>query len=154
MTISEEQWAQVAADLKLTLDELKFKIQHLDNGFDRDLQVEFDRDLDPLTFGEWAMLFESPSYRFIRVTVLPTRYAVLTIWQGLTADPEGPPVVMETAVFRLDYTNEPDARLPPALYQELHLCEQDAIAAHERIVGSWAVAHGDALSWLGLDSGP
>jgi hypothetical protein len=145
VTVTAEQWASAAADLKITVDELHAKIAEIDS---RDVgarlaarhelgPLEFDRDGEPLTFGQWAMLYESRSYRWIAEQVLPNRYWIATIWQGINEDFEDPPVVMETSVFHLHPEIE---GLPPAELCIRHTTEADALRVHAELVRRYANA--------------
>lgn len=148
VTVTAEQWAAAAADLNMTVDELHAKITELDKG---DVgarlarhhnlpSLHFDRDGDPLTLGEWAFLFEAPSYKFIRSTILPNLYWIATIWQGINEDCDEPPVVLETGIFHLDIDR---ILLPPMTARHLHPDLLTALAQHETLVAQWARAHLD-----------
>lgn len=142
MSVSEEQWAAAAEDRGVTLDELRGRIAAID-GDDVSERVSalthrpvaFDQQGDPLTLGEWAMLYDSRSYRFMAETVLPNRYWIATIWQGLNERFDDPPIVLETGVFLLDVDG---TDLPPPSRIERHRSEQEAFEAHERLVAQFA----------------
>lgn len=152
--VALEQWIEAAEDNGLTLDELLENIAQIDTvaeeklGPDHPRQL-FDRQLDPLTLGQWSLLFGSHRYRFIRTTVLPNRCLVNTIWRGVNENvhPDLTPVVMETAVFHLG--EQLDDRLPAPAYTEVHFFETEARVAHDRIVATWAI--GVATQTSGAD---
>lgn len=145
MTVPGEMWVAVGAEKGRTLDEVRARIAELDGhpmtGFERHFDMPhsyFDRDLQPITLGEWSELYESVSYRFIRQTVLPNRFWVATIWTGMTDDPftDDPPRVMRTGVFRLNDTER--EKLPEPTYEETHGSLAEALEAHPRIVDRYA----------------
>lgn len=146
MAVTDEQWDAVAADIGITPEKLRDKINEIDrvdrsdpSHRKRDLPpLYYDRDLEPITLGQWAMLHESQSYRFIRRTVLPNRYWIATIWTGINEEGDDPPVVMESAVFHLD----PDAdRLGEPRLQTYHATVTAALAAHDGLVRRAAHLH-------------
>jgi hypothetical protein len=140
MAVTPEQWAAVAADLGTTIGDMNGQIAELD---DRDdvgkaerlvklPNTKFDRDLDPLSLGQWVILRSSPTYRYIASTILPNRHWIVTIWQGVNGDGDEPPIVMHTAVFHLD---DPDRRdLPKPLVEIDHQNEPEARVAHALLV--------------------
>lgn len=140
MTVTAEQWAAVAGDLGLTIEELHIAIAEID---ERDLvrkaeqllklpDTKFDRGLDPITLGQWVMLHESPTYRYIASTILPNRHWIATIWQGVNDDGADPPIVMHSAVFHLD---DPDrTELPDPVIEIDHQNEHEARVVHTLIV--------------------
>lgn len=140
--ISAEQWAAVAADHGMTVEEMRSKIADIDNSAGERLAVHykldplhFDRDVEPITFGEWAYLYESPSYKFITQQILPSRYWIATIWQGINEDLDGPPIVMETGVFLL----RPErTELPPPIHRVRHASLADALRVHAELVARCA----------------
>jgi len=132
--ITPEQWAAAAADHGISVEELRAKIAEVDAGMVDTSSIsgnDFDRDLDPITFGEWAVLFESPSYKYIARTLLPNWWWVATIWQGINGDFEDPPVVMETSAFLLDEDME---HLPPPAVTLPHRSLEDALLCHAKLV--------------------
>lgn len=148
MAVSDEQWAAVAAELELTVEEMHVRIAQVDQRThwrERHKPLEFDRDMEPITFGQWAFLYESRSYRIIAETMLPNRCWVATIWHGRNDEGSVPPIVMETSVFQL----LPDrAALPAPMYQETHANEAEARAAHQRIAQTWAIGFDPKLAPL------
>jgi hypothetical protein len=142
MTVSDEEWEAVAVDLNTTVEKLKVKIEGLNQSKSRrfrrdDLpELHYDRDLDPITFGEWAFLYEASSYRTIANTDLPD-YWVVTIWRGIDVDlatraERDHPFVMETAVFSTsDGTTQQLLRVP-------HASLADARVGHDRLVARGA----------------
>lgn len=143
MTVTAEQWAAAAADHGITVAELRAKVAEIDNadvsGRLADAlnlpSMHFDRDGDTMTFGEWAILYESPSYKFIAEQILPNRYWIATIWQGINGDFDDPPVVLETSVFLL---HPERTELPPSVHRVAHTSLPDALAVHSELVGRYA----------------
>lgn len=144
--VTEEQWAAVADDLDMTIDELRARIAAIDtieleDMYRSDFQLpplHFDRDLEPITLGQWVMLYEASSYRFVARSVLPNRYWVATIWTGINEEAEDPPVVFESAVFLLD--PEVD-RLPPSTINVIHADLAAARRGHTELVARAASLH-------------
>lgn len=141
MTVPDEVWVAVGAEKGRTLDQVRALIAEIDDNRLPDMErhfnlphSHFDRDLDPITLGEWSVLYESVCYRFIRQTILPNRFWIATIWTGMTDDPftEEPPLVMRTGVFKLNDTD--GEKLPPPVYEETHSNLAEALDAHARIV--------------------
>lgn len=154
MTVTAEQWAAAAADAGMTLDELHAKIAEIDNSDQRlplrprswsrnaahqtAPPMHFDRDGDPLTTGEWAVLFEwARSYKFIAEQILPNRYWIATIWTGTDEHGDDDQIVMETSVFLLDPERN---RLPPAVHRVVHASLADALRIHGELVDRFAAA--------------
>jgi hypothetical protein len=155
MPVTVEQWAAAAADAGLTLDELHAKIAEIDDSDQQHLPrrlrswsrdaahqtgppLHFDRDGDPLTTGEWAVLISARSYKFIAAQVLPNRYWIATIWTGIDdGDGDDPPIVLETSVFLLypEWT-----RLPSAVHRVVHASLADALRVHGELVNQFAAA--------------
>lgn len=146
MTVTAEQWAIVAAERRIPVEKLMEQIAEIDKqDVGRKLEVAhglsttmFDWDLDPLTLGEWACLKESRFYRFLAETILPSRYWIATIWQGVNEEMDEPPIVMESAVFKLPEEWLHGDFLPDALHRELHATKADALEGHQRLVLEWA----------------
>ena len=130
--ISDEQWAAVAADLHVSVERLQAKIAELDASGRSSSEGRYDRDLDPITFGQWAYLYESRSYRKICETILPDHW-IATIWRGIDVDlatraERDHPLVMETAVFSTS-----GGRTQEVL-RVTHASLDDARAEHDRLV--------------------
>lgn len=147
--VTEEQWAAAAADQNITLKEMRARIAALDNLDAADAvrlgdrystlpSLHFDWDLEPITLGQWAFLYDAPSYRFIARSVLPNRYWVATIWTGCNEEGDDPPIVFESAVFLLD----PQIyMLPPSTLNETHADLAAARAGHRDLVVYAATLH-------------
>jgi hypothetical protein len=136
MTVTAEQWAAVAADIGITVEELRGRIAGLDNSWaakhpDRQYGPNyFDRDGDPLTLGEWAWLYEARSYKFLATTTLPNGRWVATIWHGVRDFDDGDRV-LETSVFPAAPTEgEP---LLPAIERVTHASVDDALRVHAEL---------------------
>lgn len=128
MAVTDEQWAAVADEFGLTVDELHAKIAEVNKAAPRQEHTFYlDHDLEPLSLAEWAFLFESRSYRLLRETTLPDGTWIATIWRGLST--QDPPTVMETSVF--PHKRDP---LPPSSFTAEHLTLADALAGHEQVV--------------------
>jgi hypothetical protein len=139
VAISRAQWAAVADDLNLTVRELQERIAQID---ERDPgrwspPLFFDRDLEPLTLGQFGMLFDSRSYRLLAQSTLPSGQWVATIWRGLNEEGAEPPVVFETSVFPAPPKS---GQLGLALYREEHGSEVEAMTRHDSIVEEWTEA--------------
>lgn len=143
MTVTEAQWAAAAAEAGLTLDELRAKVAEIDNADGLRVvrphfnlpHTQFDRQGDPLTLGEWAVLFEGRSYRYLAEAILPNRRWIATIWQGINHELNEPPIVLQSGVFHLD----PEAaRLSEPLEELFHSSETEALDAHDALVRKWA----------------
>jgi hypothetical protein len=140
VTITAEQWAAAAADHGITVDELQTKIKEIDHTADerrarRQPPMHFDRDCEPITFGTWAMLYEALSYKRIATQILPNRYWIATIWQGVNVEEDDPPVVMESSVFVL---KDSDQVLPGAVCRVEHTSLADALKVHTELVDRYA----------------
>jgi hypothetical protein len=104
--------------------------------------ARYDRDGDPITFGEFAALVEDQSYRVVEQTTIETQFGkfwVSTVWLGMdhrfTAG--GRPVIFETMIVR-----ERDQEwLGPVRYST----EADAKVGHEV---AKAIAAGGALNFV------
>ena len=60
----------------------------------------YDKTGKPISFEEWAPLFEDKSYQIIRQTKLPDGGLVSTVWLGLNHNyGGGPPAIFETMAF-------------------------------------------------------
>ena len=145
MTVTPEQWAAAAADLNITMDELQAnidKVERLNEIASLDPQARaplpyFDRDGDPLTLGEWAVLFEAPSYKMVKRTLLSNRYWVATIWTGVNNDFDDPPTMLESSVFRVELGTKLNAN---RLCTILHTDMTAALQSHEELVLQYARA--------------
>jgi hypothetical protein len=143
VTVTAEQWQAVAADLGVSVSELQTKIINLDRRHrvrypePRLQQVYFDRHGEPLTLGQWAFLYEAPSYKFLRNTILPNRYWIATIWQGVNPELDEPPMVLETGVMLLNHED----RGLDLVYREVHPFEEAAFVAHDAVVRMAARRH-------------
>jgi hypothetical protein len=134
----------VAAEKQLSVDQLMEQIAKIDEQDAGDKLARhhnlpptmFDRDLEPLTLGQWAALHESIAYRFIRQTILPNWHWIATIWQGVNEEMGEPPIVMESAVF--DLSKAAVDRLPDHLHHEIHATLQEALDAHERLARQYS----------------
>lgn len=98
--------AEVEAEVHRMTDDPKELIRLPE--FDREEPVYFSRDGEPLTFSEWANLFESihdpVAYRMVgQDTVFDKNgreHFVSTVWLGLDHGfGKGPPVIFETMIF-------------------------------------------------------
>jgi hypothetical protein len=144
--VTEEQWAAAADDLNMTIDGLRARIAAIDTIKLEDMvqpdfklpPLHFDWDLEPITLGQWAMLYEAPSYHFVARSVLPNRYWVATIWTGVNEEIGEPPVVFESAVFLLDPEIE---RLPPSTINVTHADLAAARRGHTDLVARAATLH-------------
>lgn len=157
MTVTPEQWAAAAAGAGMTIAELHAKIAEIDNGVEHRFSsrrlcswsrsapdttgppLHFDRQGDPLTTGEWAVLYEwARSYRFLAETILPNRYWIATIWTGTDENgDDDPPVVMQSSVFLLNPNRD---GLPASRFRIMHLTEEDAFEAHAWLVRLYSQA--------------
>jgi hypothetical protein len=142
VTVTAEEWAAAAADHGMSVDVMRSKIADVDNSAGERLAahyhldpLHFDRDGEPITFAEWAYLFESPSYKFVAATVLPNRYWIATIWQGINEDLDDPPIVLETSVFRL---SPEQTELPPHTERVVHASLPHAREVHAELVDRFA----------------
>lgn len=138
MTVTPEQWANVAADLGITGEELRQKIAEIDKSWAAEARLRdgpsyYDRDGDPLTLGEWAWLYEARSYKFITTTSLPNGYWVATIWHG-TREDDG--TVLETSVFPAPPSE--NKRLVPAIERVTHASMEEARQTHALLVALYA----------------
>lgn len=144
--VTEEQWAAVADDLDMTLDELRARVAAIDNADVKEWAkpyfelppLHFDWDLEPITLGQWAVLHEAPSYRFVARSILPNRYWVATIWTGVNEEADDPPVVFESAAFLLDPEFD---RLPASTINVTHADLAAARRGHTELVARAATLH-------------
>lgn len=150
MTVTPDQWALVAADNDLDVEVMHIEIDRIDriDGMDEVAKLTerkklpptmFDRDGDPLTLGQWAMLHRSTSYRFVRETILPNRYWIVTIWQGVNEAYELPPVIFGTAAFHL--TDTAATKLPPSVWHLAASSEAEALHWHDSLIDIYRNAH-------------
>jgi hypothetical protein len=140
MTVTAEQWAAVANDIGITVEELRGRIAELDNSWaakhpTREYEpTYFDRDGDPLSLGEWAWLYEAPSYKFIVTTTLPNHCWVATIWHGVRDfDDDGN--VLETSVFpEAPAEGKP---LLPSIERVTHASMDEALRVHSELADKY-----------------
>lgn len=138
--ISEGQWLEAARAQNRSLAWLWDKIAEIDAQRDgvsagsAGMVRYRDREGDPLTLGQWAMLTEGNAYRWVGSTTLePSGIWVATIWRGMVdAFNTDTGVLFETTVFS---RRQPDGR--EALEREQYLTEAAAIAGHDRFVRKW-----------------
>lgn len=92
----------------------------------------YDRDGQPITFGQWVWIMEqAPGYRIVRHTHLPGGGKVSTVLLGIdhNFDGDGEPLIFETMVFDLDGWDD---------WQERYATEQEAVQRHDAIVAEIA----------------
>lgn len=143
MSVTAREWAAVAVDLNTTVEKLQVRIGQLDDGMTRRYRRDdlpdrhYDRDLDPITAGQWAYLYEARSYRVIASTTLPNWYWIVTVWRGVDLDlatraERDGPLVMETTVFQIsdDHTVE--------VAREYHASLAEARERHHRLASAAA----------------
>lgn len=135
MTITIAQWMAVAAEQGVSVLQVMAQVQAIDAPSpDRssDLILYRDRDGHPLTLGQWAVLNEGISYRFVKETLLSrSGIWVATIWMGVVDPLEHH--LFETTVFSRKALN---GRV--ALEDERYATEAQALAGHDRLVRKWA----------------
>lgn len=135
--------------IKLTEEQKKIA-EHLDGrmrarGLDprrRGLGAHYDRDGDPITFGEWAALIESgEQYRRVAETTVETQFGkfwVSTVWLGIDHSLGARrPLIFETMIQR----GRDNEWLGPVRYQT----EAEAKVGHEVAA---AIAAGGALNFV------
>lgn len=126
----DDPWPEVAAELKLSSEDLHRMIAEVDGqSSELDLgRLSLCRDrLDrPITYGQWTMLFASRIYRLVAYTDLDDGTHVSTIWLGFDHGygVEGG-LFYETMVFSGDGDVEVCHR-----YQT----ETEAVADHDQVV--------------------
>ena len=153
MTVTTEQWEAVAADLGTTVDGVQARIATIDDQDKVGAAIEraydmwhlyFDHDLDPISLGTWAVLFEAHSYRLVAETMLPNRYWVATIWTGTNDEIADPPVVFESSASYLAPDRE-RGLLPAPAVQVTHVGLAAARAAHQGLASHAATFHLEGL---------
>lgn len=131
MAVTADQWQDVAEDLGLSVEALQAKITELDEARARTpgAGVRFwDRQLEPLTLGQWAYLTESYRYRVVESHVLPpTGVWVATIWEGVALR------MFETTVF-----SRPQ-RPWQVLARETYETEREALDGHKGFVAQYSL---------------
>jgi hypothetical protein len=89
-----------------------------------DVDAYFDRQGAAMSLMDWAKAFEDLQYRFIRTTEV-NGGAVITVWSGLNAYDDDPPLIFGTI-----------ARTPDGKYccEIESSTESEALAAHEALL--------------------
>lgn len=132
--ITPEEWELIAIEAGTTVEDLHARVAKIDEpvpGRER-IVHEYDHDGDPITMGQWCVLYDSRFYRFIRETILPSSIWISTIWQGIDYHLDGSiPMIFETGVF---WRGEQTESLPPPLAIAPAISKAAALADHDRLV--------------------
>lgn len=90
----------------------------------------YDRNGREITQGEWQRLMSDPDYHLIALTVGSGR-RVSTVWLGINHRfGDGPPLIFETMVFKIDGLADIDS--------DRYSTEQEALEGHERMCQQYA----------------
>jgi hypothetical protein len=106
----------------------------------------YDRNGDPIKFGEWGVLMQTPSYKIIEQTDVGP-WMVSTVWLGLNHNWPGRPIIFETMVFEQEKSlSKPNEWFPNGFEyhrdfdQKRYATEDEARAGHAATIAECEAA--------------